>query len=48
MSAFGGKADMTIAPRKVRNWPKADIQPFLPSMPSLVQRVPQRVHKVRV
>jgi len=25
MSAFGGKADITIWPRHVRLWPKADI-----------------------
>jgi hypothetical protein len=25
MSAFGGKADMLIAPRNVRLWPKADM-----------------------
>jgi hypothetical protein len=25
MSAFGGKADMAIAMRNVRYWPKADI-----------------------
>jgi hypothetical protein len=30
MSAFRGKADMTIALRNVRFWPKADIGGALP------------------